>query len=138
MLSRKLSDRVKIQTTYQGRPDKGEEAPLEEPAVQRRLRARWMPGDRWRPGFSLRRRGEHCTGKQARNRRRAAPAVRPLHDESRACGDANTSRSRMSKPPPPCHPGRVLRPPRGRTVSDSPSGLYFIYHLGRCCSGPHM
>ena len=80
MLSRKLSDRVKIQTTYQGRPDKDEEAPLDdassrfvrgslaspesraslrsaqrgitEPAVQQRLRARWMPGDWWRrPSF---------------------------------------------------------------------------------------
>ena len=30
VLSRKLSDRVKIQTTYQGRPDKGEEAPLDD------------------------------------------------------------------------------------------------------------
>ena len=171
MLSRKLSDRVKIQTTYQGRPDKDEEAPLDdvssrfvrgslaspesraslrsahrgitEPAVQQRLRARWIPGDWWRrPSFFS---PHHAAAsqralasKQARNRRRAAPAVRPLHDESRACGDANTSRSRMSKPPPPCHPGRVLRPPRGRTVSDSPSGLYFIYHLDGCCSGSRV
>ena len=80
VLSRKLSDRVKIQTTYQGRPDKDEEAPLDdvssrfvrgslaspesraslrsahrgitEPAVQQRLRARWIPGDWWRrPSF---------------------------------------------------------------------------------------
>ena len=144
MLSRKLSDRVKIQTTYQGRPDKDEEAPLDdassrfvrgslaspesraslrsaqrgitEPAVQQRLRARWITGD-WCGGLvsspltTPRRRSAHWLASKKPapgSTRRPTPARRIAcvrRCEYKPFADEQAAAAVPSRPRAPASPG---------------------------------